>query len=141
MRQNAMLSSKIAQPGRRFRMAEMRRSRAQIDPEALKAISAFLHRISSHYSVTGARLYGSRARGDHDGHSDADVAVFLKGARDEKSNLLRTKLAMADIAFEVLLETNILISPLPIWEDEWSSPEFYENPGLLENIRRDGVVL
>ena len=119
----------------------MPRSRAEIDPEALTAISAFLHRISSDYSVTSARLYGSRARGDNDIHSDADIAVFLKGARGAKSDLTRIKLAMADIAFEVLLETNILISPLPIWEAEWSRPDSYENPRLLENIRREGVVL
>ncbi len=54
---------------------------------------------------------------------------------------MRIKLAMADIAFEVLLETNILMSPLPIREAEWSRPDSYENPRLLENIRREGVVL
>jgi len=27
---------------------------------------------------------------------------------------------MADIAFDVLLETSIYIQPLPIWEDEWA---------------------
>jgi antitoxin ChpS len=122
-------------------MADMPHARTQIDPDELTAISAFLSRIASDYPVTSARLYGSRARGDSDRHSDADVAVFLKGAREAKSDLLRVKLAMADIAFEILLETNILISPLPIWEDEWNQPEFYENPRLLENIRREGVVL
>ncbi len=119
----------------------MLRLPSQIDPEALTAIRAFLRRISSDYSVTSARLYGSRARGDNDRHSDADIAVFLEGAREAKSDLLRIKLAMADIAFEVLLETNILISPFPIWEDEWMHPESYENPRLLDNIRREGVVV
>jgi hypothetical protein len=48
---------------------------------------------------------------------------------------------MANIAFDILLDTSILISPLPIWEEDWRRPELYENPRLLENIRREGVVL
>ncbi len=119
----------------------MKRVRSQIDPATLEAISAFTERISGNYSVSSARLYGSRARGDHETHSDADIAVFLNGARAAKADLLRTKLAMADVAFDVLLDTNILISPSPIWEDDWNYPERYEDPRLLENIRREGVVL
>lgn len=53
--------------------------------------------------------------------------------------LLETALGMADIAFDVLLETNVLIWPLPIWEEEWEHPDDYLNPGLLRHITRDGV--
>ena len=35
---------------------------------------------------------------------------------------------MADVAFDVLLETGIRIQPLPVWEDEWEHPESYSNP-------------
>jgi hypothetical protein len=34
-----------------------------------------------------------------------------------------------------------LISPLPIWLDEWEHPETYSNPALLRSIVRDGVWL
>jgi predicted nucleotidyltransferase len=122
-------------------MGDMKRVRSQIDPATLGAISAFMERVSGVYSVSSARLYGSRARGDHEKHSDADIAVFLKGSRASKADLLQTKLEMADIAFDVLLDTSILISPLPIWEGDWTHPERHENPRLLENIRREGVVL
>ena len=48
---------------------------------------------------------------------------------------------MADVAYEVLLETGVLIQPLPIWEEEWEHPELFGNRDLLRNIRRDGVRL
>jgi len=51
------------------------------------------------------------------------------------------KLAMADLAYDVLLDTGIRIQPLPIWESDWEHPESYSNPALLRNIGRDGVRL
>ncbi len=50
-------------------------------------------------------------------------------------------IAMAGVAFDVLLETDILVSPLPIWEDERAHPDTTSNPRLLENIRREGIAL
>lgn len=112
-----------------------------IDSLTAHAVQVFLERVAGQYPLIGARLYGSRARGDHDQYSDADLAVFLKGARNAKADLFHVKLAMADIAFDVLLDTDILVSPLPIWEEEWEHPESYDNPRLLENIRREGVAM
>jgi len=48
---------------------------------------------------------------------------------------------MAGIAFDVMLETGVLIDPLPLWEDEWTHPERFSNPALIDNIRRDGIPL
>jgi hypothetical protein len=48
---------------------------------------------------------------------------------------------MADFAFDVLLETGILIQPLPIWEQEWLHPEGYSNPQLLAAIKKEGIQL
>jgi len=88
--------------------------------------------------VAGARLYGSRARASHDGYSDADLAVLLKGPR---SNATSVGVDMAGVAFDVLLDTEVFVSPLPIWEEECAHPESYSNPRLLEAIRRDGIDL
>ncbi|EGF32426.1 hypothetical protein IMCC9480_2499 [Oxalobacteraceae bacterium IMCC9480] len=48
---------------------------------------------------------------------------------------------MADLAYEVLLETGINISPMPVWLDDWDHPERHTNPDLLRNIDREGVRL
>jgi predicted nucleotidyltransferase len=109
-----------------------------LDPETTRAARLFLQKIAGQYDIAGAIVFGSRARRTHRSDSDADMAVLLRG---EHARFLPTKLAMADVAFDVLLETGIRIQPLPIWEDEWQHPESYSNPRLLENIAREGVRL
>ncbi len=109
-----------------------------IDRNIETAIRRFLSLISGRYDTAGAILYGSRARGTHRPDSDADVAVLLRG---QNQPFLSAKLEMADTAFDVMLETNILVSPLPIWVDEWEHPESYSNPDLLRHIDREGVRL
>lgn len=109
-----------------------------IDLATQHAVQRFLALIAPHYAMAGAILYGSRARGTHQPDSDADVAILLRG---EHQRFVTTKLAMADTAFDVLLETGINISPLPIWMDEWEHPENFSNPELLRNIAREGIRL
>jgi predicted nucleotidyltransferase len=109
-----------------------------IDHGTEEAIRRFLGLIAGRYDLAGAIVYGSRARGTHRPDSDADVAVLLKG---EHQRVLPTTLAMADAAYDVLLETGINISPLPVWLDEWEHPENHSNPALLHNIAREGVRL
>lgn len=107
-----------------------------IDRDTARAMQAFLELLAGRYDVVGAILFGSRARQTHRPESDADVAIILRG---EHQRFLPTKLAMSDMAFDVLLETGINISPLPVWLDEWEHPETYANPRLLQNIEREGV--
>lgn len=108
------------------------------DPATTAAVGRFLQLIAKQYDFAGGLLFGSRARGTHKPDSDADVAILLNG---QAGDFVETKLAMADIAFDVLLETGIRISPLPIWMDEWSHPESYSNPALLKNIKAEGIAI
>ena len=110
----------------------------QIDPATLRATALFMQRIAMRYDMAGAILFGSRARRTHRADSDPDVAFLLRG---EQPRFLSTKLAMSDVAFDVMLETGINISPLPVWLDEWSHPETYSNPDLLRNIAIAGIRL
>lgn len=109
-----------------------------IDQETENAVRRFLVLIAPQYDTAGAIVYGSRARGTHRPDSDADVAVLLRG---EHQRILKTTLTMADAAFDVLLDTGINITPLPVWLDEWEHPENHSNPALLENIAKEGVRL
>jgi predicted nucleotidyltransferase len=111
---------------------------ADIDIETERAARAFIEKLAGQYELAGAILFGSRARKSHRPGSDADVAVLLHG---HPGKFVATKLAMADLAYDVLLETGIRIQPLPIWEEEWAHPETYSNPRLLHNIEREGIRL
>lgn len=111
---------------------------ADIDAETLRAAHAFIRAARSRFDVAGAILYGSRARQDHAADSDADIAVVLKG---QPAPFVATKLALADLAYDVLLATGLRIQPLPVWEAQWRHPETFSNPRLLRNIEREGVAL
>ena len=104
----------------------------------LQATRAFAARVAHAYSTRQAILFGSRARGTAHDESDADVAVILKG---KPGHFIKTKMAMNDIAYDILLDTGIRIQPLPVWEGEWAHPELYSNPHLLHNIAVEGITL
>lgn len=110
---------------------------AQLDPQTETAVRRFLALIASRYDVDEAVLFGSRARGTHQPESDADLAVVL----NDDLPVLGTTLVMADVAYDVLLDTGINISPLPIWKEQWEHPERSPNPRLIQNILHDGIRL
>lgn len=109
-----------------------------MDSATQTVVLKFIQRVSQQYETAGFFLFGSRARDDYRPDSDADVAVLLKGA---PRDFVEIKLEMADVAYDLLLESGIRIQPLPIWEGEWEHPESYPNPHLLQNIERDGIRL
>ena len=111
---------------------------AQIPAPTLAAIRAFAARVARAYPMQQAILFGSRARGTAHDESDADVAVILTGLR---GHFIKTKMAMNDIAYDILLDSGIRIQPMPVWEGEWAHPERYSNPDLLLSIAREGIIL
>jgi len=66
------------------------------------------------------------------------VAVLLAGSAGEFD---KTKFALNDLAYAVLLDTGIRIQPLPVWQSEWDNPDAHSNPPLLRNIAKDGIYL
>ncbi len=103
-----------------------------------EAVLRFREKLADRFDIVQMILFGSRARGDCHDESDADVAVILAG---QPGDFVETKMEMAGLAFDVLLDTGVLIQALPIWERERASPRDYSNPELLENLAMDGIVL
>ena len=111
---------------------------SHIDKATRAATRAFIERIADQYDLAEVILYGSRARQTHRSDSDADLAIILRGAHGKKFEAVLT---LSGIAFDVMLETGILIQPVPIREDEWQHPERFGNPEFIAAIQRDGIRL
>jgi len=109
-----------------------------IDAAVERAVRRFLAAITGRYDVAGAILYGSRARGDHDQDSDADLAVLLNG---EPGKYWAVQRDMCNAAHDIMLETDVFLSPLPIWLYQWEQPSRHPNPGLLYSIEQEGIRL
>jgi len=112
--------------------------RPALDAEMERAARAFMQRLEGKYPAIEGLVFGSRARGDHKPDSDADLAVILKGERGDRYKVSGD---MAGIAFDVMMETGVLVDPLPLWEDELKRPEQFSNPKLIDNIKREGLRL
>ena len=109
-----------------------------MDAMTERAVRAFLRRLEGKYPVIESILFGSRARRTHTEESDADVAVVLDGPKGDRAEAVRD---MAGIAFDVMLETGVLVEALPLWRDEFEHAERFSNPALIASIRREGVSL
>ncbi|CAX27389.1 MAG: nucleotidyltransferase domain-containing protein [Methylorubrum extorquens] len=107
-----------------------------VDRKILDVAKVFLERLEGRYPVRGGVLFGSRARASHQADSDADLAVVLAGSSGDRRSASRE---MAGIAFGVLMETGVLVDPLPLWEDELERRVAFSNPALIDAIWRDGV--
>ena len=64
--------------------------------------------------------------------------MILKGERGDRYDVSGD---MAGIAFDVMMETGVLVSRPPLWEDEFQQPERFSNPALIANIKREGLRL
>jgi len=99
------------------------------------AIEAAIRMLKSKFSVSKVILFGSKARGDHDEHSDIDLLVVsykLLHWKEEK--------AIVGALFDIGMEYNVIFSPLFTSVDEWENGMFREFP-VYQEISRDGAVV
>jgi antitoxin ChpS len=114
------------------------KARAIVDP----ILSSALHRLDGEFREKFGHkyvrliLFGSRARGDHQPDSDADIAVVLSGEIDNRWQLKRQ---MIESTYPVLVEVGLYIQPWPIAEWELDDPNKSSNPNFVRNILRDGI--
>jgi predicted nucleotidyltransferase len=100
-----------------------------------EAIEAAIRMLKSEFSVSKIILFGSKARGDHDEHSDIDLLVVA-------SKLLHWKeeKAIVGALFDIGMEYDVIFSPLFTSVDEWENGIFTEFP-VYQEISRDGAVV
>lgn len=110
------------------------------DEAERRAASAFADRMRWRYGprFRGLAVFGSRARRDHRPDSDLDVAVILA---EPIKDFVGEALAMADDAFDVLLEHGLHLQPMPIEEGSLERPEAHPVPHLTRRIALEGVRL
>lgn len=117
------MSVSIASVAARWRQAQSERAaRAAARATALRSVlPAARQLLAERYGARRVLLFGSFARGDHDEHSDVDLAV-------EGLDPLGYFPALADL-------TGLLDSPVDLVEIERASPS------LLARLQSEGVVL
>jgi predicted nucleotidyltransferase len=108
-----------------------------LDPDTEAAVRSFLAKVPADIRLERAILFGSRARGEHHAESDADVALILH----ERGNDGMTLLMLAGLAWNVFLDTGIMIQPVPIAIEDWQHPDEFLRPGFLKNVEREGIVM
>ncbi len=99
------------------------------------AIDAAVRMLKNKFSVVKIILFGSKARGDHDEHSDIDLLVVA-------SRLLHWKeeKAIVGALFDIGMEYDVIFSPLFTFSDEWEKGIFTDFP-VYQEISRDGVAV
>ncbi len=100
-----------------------------------KAIEVAVRMLKREFFVTEVILFGSKARGDHDEHSDIDLLVIT-------SRLLHWKeeKAIVGALFDIGMEYDVIFSPLFTYSDEWENGIFTEFP-VYQEISQDGAVV
>lgn len=107
-----------------------------LDPQTEKAVRTFLARVPTELKVEKAIVFGSRARGDSRPDSDADLALIF-----ERGNEWRVVELLGGLSFDVLMDTGILVQPVPISTFDWTHPEEFPRPGFLRNVAREGIAV
>jgi predicted nucleotidyltransferase len=105
-------------------------------PNERKALERFLIRLQTRYPgrIFQAILFGSKARGASQSESDIDI-LLVTDADD-----WRFRHALSDIASDVSLEYDVLISPRIIERERWDQMA-REGFSLYQNVTREGLLL
>ena len=125
---------------------EVRRGRdeewTQKDPEGLsiteterKAIERLYTETKEKLDVARVILFGSKARGEAKEYSDVDLIVLTRRTKTKADRWI-----LSDIAAEINVDQGVALDCLYFDEEDWNSGDDI-NPELIDNVRRDGIVL
>ena len=99
------------------------------------AIKAAVEKLKKAYPVNKIVLFGSKARGDFDEHSDIDLLIITTRPLHWKEEK-----AVVEALFEIGIEYDVIFSPLFASNGEWEGGLFTEFP-IYKEIIRDGAVV
>lgn len=101
-----------------------------------EAIARYLEILSQIYreQISKVILFGSVARGDFSPESDIDLLIVT--ANGEQN--LKDEISMA--CFDIILETEVILSPLVMDEETYEWHKKYRDP-LYNQIQKDGIDL
>jgi predicted nucleotidyltransferase len=104
----------------------------EIDKTVLERFkSLLLKSVDLHKMI----LFGSRARGDADPHSDMDVVVILNGMIDDE-----VRDFISDCAWEAGFVHGIVLVPVVFTRDEWDNSPERSSP-FVKTVETEGVTL
>ncbi len=103
-----------------------------------EAAMQFADKISQEFDVERLILFGSRAHGNYQPDSYADVAVIL---HQFPGDYMEIKFELCFFAYDLLVETGVRFQPIPISAADWKDPGGHANPDLLEHIALEGIML
>jgi uncharacterized protein len=125
--------------------AEKVRTAAEIlsppgEADVARALELFAASVRAAYGdrLAGLFLFGSRARGDNEPFSDADVAVILI---DQDLGLVRETRRLARLAHDVLIQTGVEVQAWPVSHVAWDDPVRQPESALVESMRRDAKAI
>lgn len=111
-------------------MADLKHLSEQ-DSAAVTRFSGYLREALGR-NLEEIRLFGSKARGDDFFDSDIDLLVIVKQRNAKVDD------QVLNIAFEVSLDLDVLISPVVFSHDEYYAP-LVSYTLFFENTQREGI--
>lgn len=100
-----------------------------------EGIEAAVKRLKREFPVDKIVLFGSKARGDFDEHSDVDLLLITSRPLHWKEEK-----AVIDALFEVGMEYDLIFSPLFASKEEWEGALFKKFP-IYKEISKDGAIV
>ena len=100
-----------------------------------EAIETAVDKLKRAFPVDKLVLFGSKARGDSDKHSDIDLLIITLHTlhwKEEKT--------IRDLLFEIGLIHDVIFSLLFVTKSEWEGGMFGQFP-IYQDIMREGAVV
>ena len=103
-----------------------------MDKKNYLIVKELKNRLSSFLNIIDLRIFGSRARGDHEQLSDMDLFIEVKSLTKEQ------KERIYDIIWEIGFENLIVISTIICTQEEVEQSPLRSSP-ILKNIFEEGI--